>query len=313
MNKTFNYVRSLVWDKPKALLQNIDISAYFCEETCRVCGRSVSDLPETSISEGTQSVPRASSGRHSKPADDAQNACKKRFCLCYECHAKFLCNRQSIWWLPIPGEMNASAAASQVKTDGTVSGTRQLLPVVTAGMYEGVMQKLIRKLKYDDDRLVVNEMSVLLQRAFQKLQTEVEAYRQTENVIIVPIPLHRSREQKRGYNQASLLAKDLAAKNKLSVSCNLLKRVKNTKPQFGLNKQDRLTNIDGAFALGKVHALEHLHALEYLQAELHGKSIILIDDVFTSGATLTLCAKLLTAGGASNVAAIAAARAPYDR
>jgi len=281
VNKTLTAVRNLFVDKPIALFKYLDVSSYFCEEKCRACGRSVLEEPFNPEHSESTFEPRSN-----------------RYCLCYQCHAKFLRNRQSIWWLPVDGDKTGTEVFNR-KIGSTTFDTTQLLPVATAAMYEGVMQKLIRKLKYDDDRLVVRDINVLMQQAFLKLQSEIDAFRNAHDALIVPIPLHRSRERKRGYNQATLLAKGLADRNKLPVNSDVLKRVKKTKPQFGLNKQDRLENIDGAFSLGKT--------------DVRGKSIILIDDVFTSGATLTLCAKLLTTGGASNVAAIAAARAPYDR
>lgn len=281
MRKTLTAVRDLLMDKPIALFKCLDIYSYLCEEKCRACGRSVLEEPFNPEHSASTFAPRS-----------------KRCCLCYECHAKFLRNRQSLWWLPVDGEKTGAEVFNR-RIGGTTFDTTQLLPVATAAMYEGVMQKLIRKLKYDDDRLVVRDIDVLMQQAFLKLQSEVDGFRNRHDVLIVPIPLHKSRERKRGYNQATLLAKGVADRNKLPVNCDVLKRVKKTKPQFGLNKQDRLENIDGAFSLGRT--------------DVTGKSIILIDDVFTSGATLTLCAKLLTTGGASTVAAIAAARAPYDR
>jgi ComF family protein len=160
------------------------------------------------------------------------------------------------------------------------------------------MQKLIRRLKYDDDRLVVQDIYPLMALAFEKLVSENPgiAY---DDAIIVPIPLHRSREHKRGYNQAFLLAEKLASSKSLAIKTDILRRVRKTKPQFGLNKNDRLSNLKDAFALGSF--------------SVAGKTTILVDDVFTSGSTLTLCAALLTAGGAKHVAAIAAARAPYDK
>jgi ComF family protein len=282
VNKALTAVRNLIVDKPIALFKYLDLSSYLCEEKCRACGRSVLEDPSNS--------------EHSDCEFESRS---NRFCLCFECHAKFLRSRQSLWWLPIPDRVNKGTEVLSRKDGNTTFDTTKFLPVATAAMYEGVMQKLVRKLKYDDDRLVVRDMNVLMQKAFFKLQSEVDAFRNGHDVLIVPIPLHKSRERKRGYNQATLLAKGVGERNKLPVNCDVLKRVKKTKPQFGLNKQERLANIDGAFSLGRT--------------DVSGKSIILIDDVFTSGATLTLCAKLLTTGGASKVAAIAAARAPYDR
>lgn len=260
------------------------VLVFLCEETCRYCGRSVAP--------GETGTPGAT--------------------LCINCNNTFVRNRQSLWKLPIihihhdesggnetvHGETSRDETGRD-ETRGTSYGVIGELPVGTGGTYAGRMQKLIRRLKYDDDRLVVQDIGPLMIRAFDKLSREVSVLQSAEELLVVPIPLHPSREHKRGYNQAHLLAKYLSTHRQLRIEPKVLRRVKKTKPQFGLNKPDRLSNLQDAFVLGQV--------------DVRGKSIILIDDVFTSGATLIACAKLLTAGGAKAVAAVAAARAPYDK
>lgn len=280
-----------------ASLNPLRVFAYLCEESCRYCGRSVI-AGET----GTPGVT-----------------------LCINCNNPFVRNRQSFWKLPIFQSAHDESEAGGTghcarrnetgrgtsrdesnreetyrdETRGTRYGVIGELPVVTGGTYAGRMQKLIRRLKYDDDRLVVQDIGPLMIRAFDKLLTEVSDLKSAEELLVVPIPLHPSREHKRGYNQAHLLAKYLSTHRQLRIEPKVLRRVKKTKPQFGLNKPDRLSNLQDAFVLG--------------QTDVSGKSIVLIDDVFTSGATLIACARILTAGGARAVAAVAAARAPYDK
>jgi len=250
-----------------SVIKKADLTSFICEEKCRFCKRAV---PAASVQESSEGFSERASAS-----------------LCTNCYAEFLSNRQSLWWLPIENE------------SGTTGDTIPVLPVATAGMYEGIMQKLIRRLKYDDDRLVVSDIEPLLTRALTLLTESVPDLKIRSEVIVVPIPLHWIRERKRGYNQAHLFCSAVGRTSGFVVEKRILRRVRKTKPQFGLKKQERMRNVSDAFALGNI--------------DVRGKSIILVDDVFTSGATLTACASILTAGGAKSVSALAAARAPYDK
>jgi len=109
---------------------------------------------------------------------------------------------------------------------------------------------------------------------------------------VVPVPLHRRRERQRGYNQAALLAKTVAAHIDAPLRRNLLRRVRQTPPQAGLRREQRLRNLLGAF-------------------EARGaapRSILLIDDVTTTGATFEAAAFALRRAGASRIFALAVAR-----
>lgn len=103
---------------------------------------------------------------------------------------------------------------------------------------------------------------------------------------IVPIPLHRKRLEKRGYNQAEIIAEALAKKAGLPVRKNLLKRKRNTKPQKDLSPEERKRNIKGAFSVSR---------------ELEGENILLIDDIYTTGATLDEAAGALKRAGAKKI------------
>jgi len=100
----------------------------------------------------------------------------------------------------------------------------------------------------------------------------------------------------RGYNQAEILAKDLAKRfNCICLDC--LERTRNTKSQFKLNKEDRKKNIEGAFTL----------KLKF-KARIKGRTIIVVDDILTSGATISEAAKVLKVAGAGDVWGLALAR-----
>lgn len=112
--------------------------------------------------------------------------------------------------------------------------------------------------------------------------------------ILVPIPLSSKRLRKRGYNQAELLAKELEKQFGLTVEL-LLKRVRETKPQYGLKREERIENIKEAFALNDQRSMTNFQ----------GKTVLLVDDVLTTGSTMSEAAKILKKAGAKEVWGVA--------
>jgi ComF family protein len=113
--------------------------------------------------------------------------------------------------------------------------------------------------------------------------------------LLVPVPLHSRRLRERGYNQSSLIARELSKLTLLPVIEDCLTRVKNNPPQARTTSADqRQMNVADAFAC--------------TDQRLHGKRAILIDDVCTSGATLEACATALKSAGASSVWGLTLAR-----
>ncbi len=110
----------------------------------------------------------------------------------------------------------------------------------------------------------------------------------------MPVPLHPSRLRKRRYNQAAELARPLAREAGVAYLPEGLKRIKQTKPQ-GNSSEARWENVRTAFAAGDLKRLA-------------GKRILLVDDVFTTGATLRACARTLLAAGAHSVDVLVLAR-----
>jgi ComF family protein len=111
---------------------------------------------------------------------------------------------------------------------------------------------------------------------------------------IVPIPLHKRRQRRRGFNQASLLAANLAEKLDLPVNIKAMRRVKHTIPQIGLSPMERFENVQDAFVA--------------VSKEVKNQHILLVDDVFTTGATMSAAAETLLASGAAGVSAYCLAR-----
>jgi ComF family protein len=112
---------------------------------------------------------------------------------------------------------------------------------------------------------------------------------------ILPVPLHRSRERERGFNQAYILAKVLSRRYGVPILKGVLGRIRPTPPQTG-KRRERMRNVRGAF---QVHYPERIR----------GQSILLIDDVYTTGATVNECAKVLMKAGARAVWVYTLARA----
>jgi ComF family protein len=113
--------------------------------------------------------------------------------------------------------------------------------------------------------------------------------------LIIPVPLHRGRERQRGFNQAFELSRHFTKLTGLPVGRHWLLRTRPTQVQAGLSRRERRLNMSGAFAVSK-------------QAQLEGKALLLWDDVFTTGATLNECARILKQRGASAVSVLTVAR-----
>lgn len=117
----------------------------------------------------------------------------------------------------------------------------------------------------------------------------------SDDALVVPVPLHRWRLWSRGFNQAALVAQELGRIWQLPAERNLLRRVKRTQPLKGMSLTQRRKAVAGAFAVADPD-------------RVNGRTVILIDDVLTSGSTSEACAKTLRRAGASRVELICWAR-----
>ena len=119
--------------------------------------------------------------------------------------------------------------------------------------------------------------------------------------VIVPVPMHRSRIWKRRFNQAALLADGIARRSGKRVDAFALARKRPTRPQVGLSRAERQSNLSGAFEVA-----------EEASARVAGLRVLLVDDVLTTGATANAAARALLRGGAEAVDVLVFARVVHD-
>lgn len=151
--------------------------------------------------------------------------------------------------------------------------------------YDGVMRDAIHAFKFRGKRALARPLAALIGEQWPPLARDVTA--------LVPVPLGRPRQRERGFNQAALLAERLAPALGVAVRPRWLARVRDTQPQSDLGAAERHANVRGAFAA---------------RAEVAGRHVVVVDDVLTTGATVTECARALRAAGAARVGVVAVAR-----
>jgi ComF family protein len=163
-----------------------------------------------------------------------------------------------------------------------------------AGEYDGALREIVHALKYGGRRSVAAPLGRRMHAAAADLLHGAD--------YAVPVPLHRSRLRRRGFNQASDLARHLG----LPV-VDALRRVRATSTQTGLSASQRHRNVRGAFTVRR-SSFRWLPALAGRVPRIADACIVLVDDVSTTGATLEACARVLKEAGAREVRAVTAAR-----
>lgn len=154
--------------------------------------------------------------------------------------------------------------------------------------YSGPIAQGIRSLKYHGIRPLAPLLAAHLITYIQDHPIPIDG--------LVPVPLHPQKLAARGFNQSDLLAASVASTLNIPLRTDILRRTRHTQPQAQLNRSQRLKNVVDAFAARD-------------DVQLHGETILLIDDVATTGATLRACAQALRETGAGDIWALTVARA----
>ncbi len=152
--------------------------------------------------------------------------------------------------------------------------------------YKGMGRELIYKFKYEGKTQLSRVIAGLMQERLINEGLKIDA--------IVPVPMHENNLKERGFNQSYLISRELAARLGKPVA-DCLKRTRETQKQYNLDKTQRYLNIIGAFS-GKL-----LYNIDKY------KSILLVDDIYTTGSTVNECSKVLKGLGATNIYVITAA------
>jgi len=166
----------------------------------------------------------------------------------------------------------------------------RLSRIHVVGAYQGPLRSCIQALKYRGNTRVAEPLGQLLAEAYVNYDLHAD--------VVIPVPLHSERQQQRGYNHAHLLAHHCAVKIGVPLRNDVLIRHRATPAQVGLSTVERRENVAGAFRCAGALATR----------AFHGRTILLIDDVCTTGATLEACAAPLFAAGAMAVVGLVLAR-----
>lgn len=190
--------------------------------------------------------------------------------------------------------------ASMSRAGDTCATCRKMKPAFdcarAATLYLGPAEQLVKQLKYHDHLVLAPVMARLMFLCWQRLLP-------FESLgAVVAVPLHAARLRERGFNQADAIARPLAELFGQPLVAGAVARIRPTQTQTRLSLAERLDNVKGAF--------EPLPGAEEL---LRDRSIVLVDDVCTTGATGSACAAALKAAGAARVVLLTFTRAPFGK
>lgn len=155
--------------------------------------------------------------------------------------------------------------------------------------YEGKIRNLIIDYKFND-KPYLNELFAKIILKNEKICRKIKKYG-----IIIPVPIHKKRKSERGYNQSELIAKRVAKNLKLELVTDSLIKQKNTLPQSILSKKQRQENAKQVYKIQNKQKIEN-------------KKIILLDDIYTTGATTEECSKILKQNGAKEILVLTIAK-----
>lgn len=139
--------------------------------------------------------------------------------------------------------------------------------IYSSCQYAKEMQKLIRAVKYHNQRELAFYQAKFMYEYFIKMVGENESF------VIVPVPMHKKRYKQRKYNHMELVGKALSELSGWELNTNLIYRIKETKPQYKLKTNERIENLTGAFKV--------------LPENYKGENLLIIDDILTTGSTLS--------------------------
>ena len=211
--------------------------------------------------------------------------------FCYKCKAPgtYLCP-DCFWQVKALYEPACPHCETRLPFGEMPDGCRaelKLHRIFACGLYsDKALGQMVKDMKYKYAQALASPLS-----AFALWQLDQGAYLDVIKKgadVIIPVPMHKNKLRKRGFNQAELIADYISKTLDIPLETNVLIKIKKTEPQAGTNsRKERLENLEGAFGVsGDI---------------LRGKTVLLVDDVITTGSTMRQCAVALRAGGAREV------------
>ena len=189
--------------------------------------------------------------------------------------------------------------AGQFPVEGLLCSPCRMAPpeferAVAYAVYQDELREMVHLLKYERMSAMARPLGRMLARAIEMIEGEAGADKD-KDLLVVAVPLFPSKERERGYNQAVLISDAALAELRksrpewrLQAAHGVIRRVKDTRSQFELTPKGRRRNLQGAFAVADGSALK-------------GREVLLVDDIYTTGATARACSRVLRRAGASKV------------
>ena len=169
---------------------------------------------------------------------------------------------------------------SDIKVNRIINGVN----IYSCGVYEKNLQKLIRGLKYHKQKELAYYLAKFMYEYFAQLEI-------SKKFQVIPVPLHKNRIKKRKYNHMELVAKEFCKLSGFVPNFDLIKRIKDTKPQYKLSRKERMQNLSQAFVVDKTKDLN--------------LPILIIDDICTTGATFEEMINSLNSVGITDITCFA--------
>lgn len=259
---------------PFMQLRNIIKDALF-PVSCRVCGHFFHPLENSRRPAGSASVPEALAARFSRLMAHH---------LCPACAGQFTAAESPI--CTSCGIIFKSRQGDDHLCGDCITSEKPYRMARAAGVHDQSLMSIMHAYKYGGKVRLAEPLSKLLTAVYER------HWRPAAVDLVLPIPLHPARFRKRGFNQAYLLVRSWGG----VVRRDILERTRQTPPQTGLGRKERLKNVKGAFAVKSAAAVRDKH-------------VLLVDDVYTTGATVKECARILKKSGAAQVDILTIGRA----